>query len=217
MLGKMVFADRARDIAQGSHALDEDINAEAKSGDMRWLIVCLCGSANPQRRICEWVRSERGYIMRFMVLVSLMAVILLAALGAHGEGIREQRPNFIGAELGGKGIIYSVDYERYFSGIVGIGVGFMAAGSSEGGAGLFPLYLSVIPVGDMHSLYLSGGVTFAVGTADWGDFESEALGTFSIGYQYQSEGGLFVRPTMSALFQGDDFLIWPGIAIGGSF
>jgi hypothetical protein len=73
------------------------------------------------------------------------------------------------------------------------------------------------PLGDIHSLYLSGGVTYIAGVSNWSDDWVEWVGTFSAGYQYQSEGGFFVRPTMNMFFRDGDFIVLPGVALGGSF
>ncbi len=157
--------------------------------------------------------------MRRTLSLCLLVVILAAASGVNGEGIREQRPTLVYGELGGKAFLYSMGIERYFNNVVGMGVGMMGFGSDEGFVGLFPLYLSLNPAGDIHSLYLSTGITI-VSASSWDETEANALFTGSIGYQFQSEEGLFVRPTMNIIFDTDSdgfFIVLPGVAIGGSF
>jgi hypothetical protein len=158
--------------------------------------------------------------MRRTLLICLIMVMVPATLWAQStttpEKIREAHPNLVGGELGGKGILYSIQYERFFSQQIGIGAGLMGFGTDEGAVGLIPLFVSLCPVGNVHSLYLSGGITLAVG-ADWEEIETTTLGTASIGYLYQSEGGFYVKPTINIVFKGEDFLILPGIALGGSF
>jgi hypothetical protein len=63
-------------------------------------------------------------------------------------------------------------------------------------------------------LYLSAGVTCFAGITyrGWTDW----FGTFSAGYQYQSDGGFFVRPTMNLLYGGDDSWLLPGVTRGSS-
>ena len=155
--------------------------------------------------------------MRLVVLLCLALALLLAPLGAHAEGSREQRPNLVFGEIGGKAILFSAGYERYLTNRIGLGVGAVGWGAEGGGIGLFPVYVSLIPVGDVHSLYLSGGVTYLAGAANWDDGWAEWVGTFSAGYMYQSESGFFVRPTMNMLYKDDGFIVIPGVAIGGSF
>lgn len=158
--------------------------------------------------------------MRSVLAFALVTVLLLASLTAHAEGVREQRPSLVFGEIGGKAVIFSAGYERYFNNSFGLGVGGVAWGGSGGGVGLFPIYAALHPVGDTHSLYLSGGLTIIAGAANWGDDGDEWstwVGTFAAGYQYQSEGGFFVRPTFNMLYREDGFVVIPGIAIGGSF
>jgi hypothetical protein len=159
--------------------------------------------------------------MRRTLLICLIMVMVPATLWAQlsttPEKIREVHPNLVSGELGGKGIIYSINYERFFAQQFGLGVGIMGFGTSDGAVALIPLYVSLCPVGNVHSLYLSGGITLAVGSDNWDELEQTTLGNASIGYLYQSEGGVFVRPTINLIFKGEDFLILPGIAIGGSF
>jgi len=106
----------------------------------------------------------------------LVVSLLLFPLIAAADGIREERPNLIGGEIGGKAVFYNVTYERYFFNRVGIGAGAMGIGSKEGAWGLFPLYLSLVPVGNNHALYLAGGGTLIAGSFDWEDVTSTWLG-----------------------------------------
>lgn len=155
--------------------------------------------------------------MRFTAFLCLLAIIVVAPLGAHGLGSREKRPNLVSGELGGRALIYSANYERYITNQFGIGVGGMGAATGAGGFALFPLYVSFIPVGEIHSLYLSAGATVAAGTSNWDEIESIWFGTVAIGYQYQAEGGFVVRPTVNLMYRESGFLVWPGITMGGSF
>ena len=155
--------------------------------------------------------------MRQTVLLCLFLALVLAPLGAHAEGIREQRPNLVYGEIGGKAVFFSAGYERYFNNRFGLGVGGVAFGATGGAVGFFPVYASLMPVGDIHSMYLSAGITYFAGSSNWEEGWAEWFGTFSAGYQYQSEGGFFVRPTMSILFKDEGFLLIPGVALGGSF
>lgn len=154
--------------------------------------------------------------MRSAVLLCLLAIIVMAPLRAPAAGIRETRPNLLYGEFGGRGVFFSTGYERYLNSRVGIGAGAFGLGTNEGGFGVFPVYLSFIPVGDIHSLYLSAGTTYLVG-GSWDESWGAWLGTFSAGYQYQSEGGFFARPLMTMLYWSDGFVVYPGITIGGSF
>jgi hypothetical protein len=154
-------------------------------------------------------------MMRF-ISGAIVSAALLAVSTAAAQ-VREQNPNLVGGELMGRGLIVTLNYERFVTNNLGFGGGFMMIGTSDDLAGVLPLYLSVL-TGDVHSLYLSGGVTILFGSDDGvGELESETAGTVAVGYQFHSYGGFFVRPLFTTLFANDEFLIWPGITIGGSF
>lgn len=134
------------------------------------------------------------------------------------QAVRALRPNLVHGQLLGRGILYTLNYEHYFGPRIGAGVGLMAIASSDATFTLIPVFLSLNPVGDIHSLYLSPGAVFiAAGSPSQGDFVSTVLGAVEIGYQYQSATGFMIRPGFDILFGGGGFLIWPGFSIGASF
>jgi len=155
----------------------------------------------------------------FVLAAVLVSTIMLPSAGT--AGVRDERPNLIGGELGGRGLLFTLNYERYISNEVGLGAGLMAIRTSGEGITIIPLYASFTP-GNTHSPYLSLGATLLAGGGDLEDWESTWVMSFSVGYQYHSAGGFFVRPFFTYLSPteagaGDEFLIWPGLTIGGSF
>jgi len=157
---------------------------------------------------------------RKLVLVATVVSLLLLP-SAGSAGVREEHPNLVGGELLGRGIALTLNYERFVSNQFGLGAGVMAISAGGGGVAIVPLYASYLP-GDIHSLYLSGGATLLAGGGDLQDWESTWVIHGTIGYQYTSPGGFFVRPFFTYLHpahagSGDDYLIWPGLTIGGSF
>ncbi|HEY3216954.1 MAG TPA: hypothetical protein VGK93_10725 [Candidatus Eisenbacteria bacterium] len=152
--------------------------------------------------------------------VLALAMSLLISCTVAAAGVRNDRPNLVGGELGGRGLLLTLNYERFVTNHFGLGGGFMAIGTSDGTIAVMPLYVSVL-TGDVHSLYLSMGTTFLGGGGSVQDFESTWLVQGSVGYHYQSTGGFFVRPFFTYMVPtesgSDGFLIWPGLTIGGSF
>lgn len=137
-------------------------------------------------------------------------------------GVRDERRTLIGSELLGRGGVITFNLEYFLNNNFGLGGGILAAGNGDGGFLILPVYLSVVP-GDVHSVYLGVGLTLFAGT-DFGDTDSFSLFTASLGYQYHSYGGLFVRPAFTLLVAteqttGDsaEAILWPGVTIGGSF
>jgi hypothetical protein len=151
--------------------------------------------------------------------VSCVAGVVLTVLAIDATAqVREEKRNFVGGELLGRGVIVTLNYERWVTNQVGLGSGVMAIGTSEGAAFILPLYVAYAS-GDVHSLYVSGGTSY-LGGGDVNDYEDLWLITASVGYQFHSYGGFFVRPLFTLFLPTtgeDEFLIWPGITIGGSF
>jgi hypothetical protein len=163
--------------------------------------------------------SVRSRVARIAALLGL-AAILLAPPTVAAEGVRERHPNLVGGELMGRGFVLTVNYERFLTNHFGLGGGVMAIGTTESVVGIMPLYASFL-AGNTHSLYLSAGGAFLGGGGSVQDYESTWIMQGSVGYQFQSEGGFFVRPlfTFNKATEGSGggFLVWPGITIGGSF
>jgi hypothetical protein len=159
----------------------------------------------------EFRQFARAATVAFLLVLPSLAI----------AGVRDDRPNSVGGELGGRGVAFTLNYEHYFSNEFGLGAGLMAIKVSGGGVTVMPLYASFVP-GNVHSPYFSVGATLLAGGGDLQDWESTWLVDASIGYQYTSPGGFFVRPFFTYLRptdkgSGDDYLIWPGLTIGGSF
>lgn len=155
---------------------------------------------------------------RRSILLTVLLTLAWATL-AQAE-VRDERRVLIGSEILGRGAFLTLNAEYFPSPRLGLGGGVLVAGGGDGGIFILPLYLSYLP-GDIHSLYVSGGFSFFGGT-DFGDGDSESLTVFtaSLGYQYHSPGGLFVRPLFTLMIPTDDstdLFVWPGITIGGSF
>jgi hypothetical protein len=168
--------------------------------------------------------------VRYLVLVALVLGILMVASGACGGGIRERRPNLIAGEFCGRSLLLGAGYEHFLTNRVGLGVGFGFYPALDfGGIGdceqalTFPICLSLVPIGETHSLYLSCGVAYMhVGE------HSGPAALLSSGYQFQSEHGLLVRLLVTMYTGSGDLLREPrgganaviailGIAVGRAF
>lgn len=156
---------------------------------------------------------------RFNIIFLVVAIFLVTLSSfAQTRGIREEKPNIIGGEVGGRAFIYSINYERYFNNYIGVGLGGMGIGTKSGGFGLIPIYLSLNPVGNYHSLYLSAGAELGIlGVEGMPRTWSKWLGIGQMGYQFQKKSGFVFRPTLTLLFDGNDFLAWPGLFFGAGF
>lgn len=149
-----------------------------------------------------------------------LAWALFAPLPAAAAGVREDHPNLVGGELLGRGFVLTFNYERFLNNHFGLGGGIMGFGTSSGTVGIMPLYASFL-TGDEHSLYLSVGGAMLGGGGSVQDYESTWIMQGSVGYQFQSRGGFFVRPVVTinraTAGSGGGTVVWPGMTIGGSF
>ncbi len=173
------------------------------------------GSRNPSNA-CEVLRRGATRTAFCFALVS----ILLAPLTATAAGVREDHPNLVSGELLGRGFVLTVNYERYLTNHFGLGGGIMAIGTTDGTIAIMPLYASFLS-GDTHSLYLSAGAALLGGGGRIHDYESTWIMQGSVGYQFHSPNGFFIRPlftfNQATEGSGGGFLLWPGVTIGGSF
>ena len=145
----------------------------------------------------------------------IMLVCLGAVAAAQDEPVRSQRENLVGVEIGGRGLFFTFQYERFFDPRLGVGFGFFGAGGSDGWFGILPVFLSFAPL-DVHTPYFSVGQTFVLGDLSDDDFDQN-LFFGSAGYQYHSSGGVYVRATFTLFNVEDGAVLWPGVAVGGSF
>lgn len=154
--------------------------------------------------------------------LALVLALIICFASTATAGVRDERHTLIGSELLGRGGIITFNLEYFLNNSFGLGGGILAAGNGDGGFLILPLYLSVVP-GDVHSVYFGAGLSLFAGT-NYGDTDSFTVFTASVGYQYHSYGGLFIRPTLTLMMAteettGDsaEAILWPGVAIGGSF
>src|SRR6267378_608045 len=122
----------------------------------------------------------------------VLALWILTPFPALAEGVRTDHPNLVGGEILGRGLVVTLNYERFLTNQFGLGGGVMAIATAGETAVVVPLYASYVP-GDIHSVYFSAGTAF-VGGGEVQNFQSQWLLQASIGYQYHSPTGFFVRP-----------------------
>lgn len=164
-----------------------------------------------------------------MLLPLMMILLISQAWNANAQTIEQERPNLLGIELAGRAGLYSLNYERVVLPRIGIGVGF-ASHTLVGGffsytkstSNIVPLYVSWTPIGNKHSLYLSGGATVAITTrtrltTNVTSHHGGAIGTATFGYQYRSTRGFLIRPTINTLFDRSEGILWPGLTLGFTF
>jgi hypothetical protein len=165
------------------------------------------------------------------------ALALVLALTAGGSAAAQQdaapgprvASNTFFVELGGNALVYSVNYERFFTPKLGVRVGGMYLradddAGTEVGVGLFPVMGTyLLGVGNSHFETGAGiGIATAgvdetdVGGDDWGDSAVYLTGT--LGYRYQKpEGGVIFRAGFTPIFADGNLLPWVGVSVGYAF
>jgi hypothetical protein len=150
------------------------------------------------------------------VVLSIASAMTLSSVPA-GAQVREQKPDLVVAEVGGRGLILSAAYERFMVDELGIGGGIGVVPGTWGWLVVLPVYGALV-LGESHALYLGAGATLTPGGGHGDDrVDSQAVGTFSVGYQYQSSGGFVVRPLLTLLVNDGYVGLWPGVAVGTAF
>lgn len=140
---------------------------------------------------------------------------LIAATVSYGQQDTSSRPNSVYLELGGAGVLYSLNYERLIYDRVAV-----RAGASNipafGGIFIFPATVSVLfdPLAATSRPELGAGITYVTTGVD-----SSIDATAIIGFRHRLEGSRFflraaLIPYLSA---SKGFNLWAGAAVGYSF
>jgi hypothetical protein len=156
---------------------------------------------------------------------------------AEAVPVRSAR-NSIFLELGGNGLVYTINYDRVVSESfsIRVGLGYMAGGvtSSSGGetasvkvsAMGIPLMANYLLGSANHKLELGGGLTLfrftGSGSSSLGAEASVSgifpVGTAVIGYRYvPADGGFTFRAGFTPILTQDRFVPWAGLSFGYLF
>jgi hypothetical protein len=161
------------------------------------------------------------------------ALVLLAAPAAWAEHTRVTNPNALSVEVLGRGILYSVDYDRVMNDdmAAGIGIGKVNLNLPDGtDSGLHttvvPAYVNYYFTRDQGSIYATGGVTVVsdsstanglVSSPGNVKFNSNAvLPNFGLGYENRGDSGFLVRLTALAIV-AKSVAPWGGLTFGYAF
>lgn len=173
------------------------------------------------------------------VVLALFAAHALAAPRAAAQEPAIEReppapvtaPNSYYLELGGNGLLYSVNVDRRIVPAMGVRVGISVVPLLLGISIEDRATLTTIPVmayfltgpGRSH-MELGAGATFTNAEFKWetfGDADESAsvfIPTGTIGYRYQAPGGGRVfRATLTPVYLFDEIIPWFGISYGRTF
>jgi hypothetical protein len=157
-----------------------------------------------------------------MVLAAGFGILALGFTSARAELDGPSHPNAISVEALGRGMYWSVNFDRMMSDNFAIGVGFSYATASGGSSAVIPIYLNwYLSTGDSRP-YLTGGFDVLVPTPTVSFLSSTttALGSFAgvvgAGYEYRGPTGFLFR-VAPYVFVGSAIVPWVGVSFGYAF
>ncbi len=172
--------------------------------------------------------SKKVYAMKgfMMILFTMLMVSATLAQGVEREGRTSANASQVYLEVGGAGIIYSVNYDGRF-GKYENGFGFRAGigGASVSGDGYFAIPVQVNYLAGAKGQYLEVGGGFTFVSASVSDFfndtqssESVVAGTLCLGFRKQPFGkkGLTWRVAFTPFIK-NGFIPSGGASIGYRF
>ncbi len=159
--------------------------------------------------------------MRHRTLLLLAVGILFLSTGLAAQ-LRTEKPNDFTIELGGKCLLYSLNYNRTVSPGFGLtaGLSFFGGGGSDGAEGIF--FLSggarAYMIKKDATPYLEGGLVWISDITDAGPFDGNSGVYFYVspGFEYRTAGGFLFRGGVNFLIK-EGFFVWPGIHLGIAF
>lgn len=172
--------------------------------------------------------SKKVYAMKgfMMILLTMSLTSATIGQGVEKEGRTSANASQVYVEVGGAGIIYSVNYDGRF-GKYENGFGFRAGigGASIDGAGYFAIPVQVNYLAGAKGQYLEVGAGFSYVSASVSDFFSDTqsnaslvAGTLCLGFRKQPFGkkGITWRVAFTPFIK-DGFIPSGGASIGYRF
>ncbi|MBC7690468.1 MAG: hypothetical protein H7222_01755 [Methylotenera sp.] len=178
-----------------------------------------------------WIRS----FTLAAVSATFTFALFLAPSAAVAEHTRVTNPNYLGLEVLGRGLRYSVQFDRVFSDdfVAGFGIGSTSTetrGNNPTDTGvtatIIPVYGNYYFVRDGNSLFATGGVNLITNASRVKGYRSKTGGyefgsdsvapTFGLGFESRTDSGALFRVTAYGLV-GDKVTPWLGFSFGLSF
>jgi hypothetical protein len=181
-------------------------------------------------------------------VISLSFIKTSVAQDQHSVGVpqevKTQASNSIFLELGGNGLLYTVNYDRLLAQDYGfrVGIGYLGVSSSspDNGNGSTSASASFLIIPATFNYFFASHTDGKVGSSKFevgagivlvdlsasvsgggvgSAFSGSGVGgTATIGYRYQpSDGGVLFRVGFTPFFTSKGFLPWAGISVGFTF
>ncbi|MEO5969302.1 MAG: hypothetical protein ABIQ95_05195 [Bdellovibrionia bacterium] len=165
---------------------------------------------------------------------SLMGLLFISnSAEALTNNTRATYPTAITLELGGRGFLYSINFDRVLNDnlAAGVGIGNVTANSAalpsiSQSSMVIPVYFNYYFMPDAGSFYLTGGADLLTNAGSVSSLTSSPGGlnfssspillTVGVGYELRSDAGYLVRAAGYGIY-GGSLIPWGGISFGSSF
>jgi hypothetical protein len=164
---------------------------------------------------------------------SLFLTSVLTGTSAFAEHTRVTNPNALSVEFLGRGLMYSVDFDRVVNDdiVAGVGIGSTSMRNQDGtdpgvSTLLIPVYASYYFMRDQGSLYLTVGADIVSNSSavnglktTYGNMtmnSNAVLPTFGLGYENRSDAGFIFRIAAYGIY-ASSLNPWGGLTLGYCF
>jgi hypothetical protein len=167
------------------------------------------------------------------VLMVLVAFVGMNVPEARAEATRVTNPSAINLEVLGRGLLYSISFDRVLNDDLAAGIGFGTTtlnnldGTSSGvSTALIPVYINYYFMRDAGSLFVTGGATIVGNSSGANGLKANFSGlqfnstpvlpTFGLGYENRGDSGFLFRVTGYGII-GQTLAPWVGFTLGYAF
>jgi hypothetical protein len=157
----------------------------------------------------------------------MIVALVLFVSAARAEHVRVTNPNAVSIEAGGRGIAYTIGYDRVMNDelVAGFGIGTLSAKNGQS-VTVVPAYVNFYFAKEQGSLFATSGATYVADASSVQGSESRTGGvrlsssavvpTFGLGYENRGEMGFLFRVGAYALV-ADEVAPWAGFTFGYAF
>jgi hypothetical protein len=178
------------------------------------------------------LRSGSG--LGLSLWLGLLGLIFVShSAEALTNNTRATYPTALSLELGGRGFLYSLNFDRALNDnlAAGVGIGNVTANlanlsSVSQSSIVIPVYFNYYFIPDAGSFYLTGGADLLTNAGNVSGLTSSPGGlsfssspiilTVGVGYELRSDAGYLVRVAGYGIY-GSSLIPWGGISFGYSF
>jgi len=177
---------------------------------------------------------KSGLFKRLSIICGISILVLpMSGTSFADEATRLTNPNAVSVEGLGRGLLYSIDFDRVLNDDMAAGFGFGTSGtqnpdssSSSQTATLFPVYINYYFMRDQGSLYVTAGAAIVTNYTSLSGLKASVGGLkfpnsvllpeFGAGYESRGDSGFLFRVTAYGIV-GQNVIPWVGFAFGFAF